>query len=199
MGDGFDISFKPLPPDLQMKLWVLALDANTSKVSIAYKPGTFVTSLAYNYGGNVEASLMVRRGLSTTLGVNPATGNVDLGVVFQGFNFGTSANFTQKSAGLSLSYGARLLPFPAELAGIFDSAAGGLQSMSGDIGAAPNNPLAWYKLHSDDAHAISKAVDTAQQIAKLGDSSTDSVGVGLRLNYNQQAGFTIYGGFQYKF
>lgn len=46
MGDGFDISFTKLPPDLQMKLWVLALDANTSKVSIAYKPGAFTTSLA---------------------------------------------------------------------------------------------------------------------------------------------------------
>jgi len=199
MGDGFDIKFSALPPDLQMKLWVLALDANTGKVSIAYKPGTFTTSLVYNYGGNVEASLMVRRGFSTTLGVNPSNGNVDLGVVFQGFNFGTSANFTQKQAGLSLSYGAKLLPFPSELSGIFDSAAGGLQSMADDISAAPNNPLAWYKLHSNDANTIAKAVSTGQQIAKLGDSSTDRVGAGLRLNYNQQTGFTIYAGFQYKF
>jgi len=199
MGDGFDIKFSALPPDLQMKLWVLALDANTGKVSIAYKPGTFITSLAYNYGGNVEASLSVSRSFSTTLGVNPSTGNVDLGAVFRGFNFGTSANFTQKSAGLSLSYGAKLLPFPSELSGIFDSAAGGLQSMAGDISAAPNNPLAWYKLHSNDENAIAKAVSTGKDIAKQGDSSTDNVGVGLRLNYNQQSGFTIYGGFQYKF
>jgi hypothetical protein len=199
MGDGFDISFTKLPPDLQMKLWVLALDANTSKVSIAYKPGAFTTSLAYNYGGNVQASLSIPRGFSTTLGVNPANGNVDLGMVFRGFNFGTSANFTQKSAGLNLSYGAKLLPFPSELAGVFDSAAGGLQSMAGDISAAPNNPLAWYKLHSDDTAAISKAVSTCQQIAKLPESSSDSFGAGLRLNYNQQTGFTIYGGVQFKF
>jgi hypothetical protein len=199
MRNGFDISFKPLPPDLQMKLWVLGLDANTSKVSIAFKSGTFLTSLAYNYGGNVAASLMVSRGFSTTVGVNPSSGNVDLGVVFRGFNFGTYANFTQKSAGLNLSYGAKLLPFPSELSGIFNSAAGGLQSMARDISAAPNDPLAWYKMHSDDAATISKAVSTGRQIARLGDSSSDRFGAAVRLNYNEEAGLTIYGGFQFKF
>jgi len=199
MGDSFDISFKALPPELQVKLWVLALDANTSKVNLAYKPGAFTTSLGYNYGGNVEASLSMRRDFSTTLGVNPANGNVDLGVVFRGFNFGTNANFAQKSAGLNIGFGTKLLPFPSELAGVFDSAAGGLQNMTRDISAAPNNPLAWYKLHSDDTATISKAVTTGQQISKMGNSFADSFGAGLRLNYDKQAGFTIYGGVQFKF
>ena len=195
--DSFDISFKALPPDLQMKLWVLALDANTSKVAVAYKAGSFTTNLTYNYGGNVEAGLSLRRGFSTTIGVNPSSGQVDLGVVYQGFNFGSSANFTQKAAGLNLSYGAKLLPFPSELSSVFDSAAGGLQSMAKDIGAAPNNPLAWYKLHSDDAATIGKAASTGQQIAKMG--SGPDLGAGLRLNYSQQTGFTIYGGVQLRF
>lgn len=196
--DSFDINFKALPPDLQMKLWVLALDANSSKVAIAYRNGAFTSNLTYNYGGNVEAGVSLRRGFSTTVGVNPSTGQVDLGVVYQGFNFGSYANFTQKAAGLNLSYGAKLLPFPSELASVFDSAAGGLQSMAKDIGAAPNNPLAWYKMHSDDAATISRAVSTGQQIAKMG-SATDTAGVGLRLTYTQQTGFTIYGGLQLKF
>lgn len=199
MGDSFDISFKALPPEMQVKLWVLALDANTSKVNLAYKPGAFTTSLGYNYGGNIEASLSMRRDFSTTLGVNPTNGNVDLGMVFRGFNFGTNANFLQKSAGLSISYGTKLLPFPSELSGVFDSAAGGLQNMTRDISAAPNNPLAWYKLHSDDAATISKAVTTGQQISKMGNSFSDSFGAGLRLNYDKTAGFTIYGGVQFKF
>lgn len=199
MGDNsFDINFSALPPDLQMKLWVLALDANTSKVAIAYKPGTFTTSLTYNYGGNVQASLSMRRGPTTTLGFNPSSGQVDLGLVFQGFDFGATANYTQKSVGLNLSYGAKLLPYPDELSGVFDSAAGGLQSMAKDIGAAPNNPLAWYKLHSNDAATISKAVSTVKDIAKSG-SESDKVGVGLRLNYTPQSGFTIYGGAIFKF
>jgi len=56
MGDSdfFDIKYSLLPPDLQMKLWVLSLDANTSRVNLVYSPGTFRTSLAYNYGGNLE-------------------------------------------------------------------------------------------------------------------------------------------------
>jgi len=199
MGDSnFDISFKALPPDLQMKLWVLALDANTGQVAISYKPGTFVTSLAYNYGGNIQASLKIKRDFSLSAGVNPSTGQVDLGAVFRGFNFGSYANFTQKSAGLSLSYGAKLLPFPSELSSTFDAAASGLRSMAGDISSAPNNPLAWYKLHSEDATAISKGVSAVQDIAKSG-SSPDKFGAGLRLNYNQQSGFTIYGAAEYRF
>lgn len=198
MDNSFDINYKLLPPDLQLKLWVLGLDFNTSKVNIAYNPGGFTTSLAYNYGGNLEASFSMRRSFSTTLGVNPSNGNVDLGLVYRGFNFGTSADFTKKSAGLSLGYGAELLPLPSELSNIFTSAGSGFQSIARDIGAAPNNPLAWYKLHSNDVATISKAVSTGQQIYKLG-QSPDRFGAGVRLNYGQQTGLTIYGGVILKF
>ena len=44
----FDIDFKLLPPELQLQLWILALDADTSKVALAYMPGKFRTSLSYN-------------------------------------------------------------------------------------------------------------------------------------------------------
>src|ERR1051326_3751742 len=105
MGDkgdkNFDIKFSALPPDLKMKLWVLGLDAGTSKVCIAYRPGAFTTSLTYNYGGNVQAGLSIRR-LSTSLGVNPSSGRLDLAMVYRGFNFGSYANVTQKTAGLNL-------------------------------------------------------------------------------------------------
>jgi hypothetical protein len=133
MGNAFDIDFKLLPPKLQMQLWLLALDANTSKVNIAYRPGSFLTSLAYNYGDNVEASLSVRR-FSTTVGVNPSSGDVSLGLVFRGFRFAASANVTRESTGVSIGYGASLLPFPMELSSTFNSAAIGLQSMAKDIG-----------------------------------------------------------------
>ena len=194
----FDIVFKALPRELQMKLWVLALDANTSKVAIAYRPGSFTTSLTYNYGGNVEAALSLPRGLSSTIGVNPSNGDVNLSMVYRGFRFGTNASYSKQSAGFQLGYGANLLPYPGELASIFESGASGLQSMARDIGAAPNNPLAWYKMKSNDASAIAKAVATGEQIAKLAEPS-DSIGVGLRLNYNAQSGLTIYGGLLLKF
>ena len=192
--DDFDISFKPLPPKLQMHLWVLALDANTSKVNLAYRPGSFLTSLAYNYGGNLEASLSLRR-FSTTLGVNPGSGDVDLGLHFRGFNFGTQASVTHKSFGIGLSYGASLLPFPWELASTFNSAVGGFSSMASEISAAPYNPLAWYKLHSNDVSAISTAVSLGQQTANQPEKSS-RFGAGLRLNYTPQTGLTIYGGAQ---
>ena len=196
-GKEFDIDFKLLPPRLQMQLWVLALDANTSKVNLAYRSGSFLTSLAYNYGGNVEASLSVRR-VSMTVGVNPASGDVDLGLVFRGFKFGAAASVTQQSYGLRLGYGASLLPFPWELSSTFNSAAVGLASMAGDISSAPDNPLAWYKLHSDDAAAIGNAISAGQQISKYGENS-NRFGAGLRLNYTPQTGLTIYGGAQLRF
>lgn len=196
MGDNFEIDFKLLPPRLQMQIWVLALDANTSRVNLAFGSGSF-SGIAYNYGGNMVASFSVRR-VETTLGVNPSSGDLDLGLVYRGFRFGASGNVAQGSAGVSFGYGASLLPFPAELSSAFNSAAVGLQSMAGDIGSAPNNPLAWYGLHSDDVSAIGKAVSMGQQIAKAG-SSSDRFGVGLRLNYTPQAGLVIYGGAQLTF
>ena len=197
MGNDFDIDYTLLPPKLQLHLWVLALDANTSKVNLAYTPGNFRVGLAYNYGGNAEAFLSMRR-FSATAGVNPGNGNIDLGLVYQGFRFGTSANIKGKTAGITFGYGESLLPFPAEMSSTFYLAAGGLRSMAADIGSAPNNPLAWYDLHSDDAAAIGRAVSLGQQISKYG-SGSNGFGVGLRLNYSEQSGLTIYGGAQMHF
>jgi hypothetical protein len=194
----FDIDFKLLPPDLQMKLWVLALDADTGKVSIAYKPGSFVTNLAYNYGGNIQASFAVPRLFSANVGVNPSNGNLNMGLVYRGFTFGANAAFTSKTYGGALSYGAALLPFPDDLSKTFNAANGGLMSMAGDIAAAPNDPLSWYKLHSNDVTAITQAVATGQAIQKAG-VSKDNFGFGARLNYSQASGFTIYGGAIWRF
>jgi hypothetical protein len=198
MGDKFDITFKPLPPDLKMKLWVLALDADTSKVALAYRPGSFVTSLSYEYGGNLEAGLSFNRGFSTKLGVDPSSGDLDLGLVYRGFKFGAKASIKNKSAGLSFGYGQSLLPFPSELSDVFNSGGFGLTSMMRDIDAAPDNPLAWYKLHSNDIKTISKAVDLGQKIHKLG-KSKDRFGAGLRLNFAPETGLTIYTGLQVRF
>src|SRR4051794_35981672 len=77
MGNSFDINFKPLPPKLQAQLWVLGLDADTSRVNLAYRPGNWRTGVAYNYGGNAEAFFSTRR-FSTTLGVNPGSGALPL-------------------------------------------------------------------------------------------------------------------------
>ncbi len=53
MPDKFDIDLSLLPPKLQLHLWILGLDANTSQVNIAYQRNSFRTGLAYNYGGGV--------------------------------------------------------------------------------------------------------------------------------------------------
>ena len=195
--DGFDVKFAMLPPDLQVKLWLLALDANTSRVNLAYKPGAFTSSLSYNYGGSLEAGFGYRR-FTSKLGVNPSNGNLDLGWVYRGFNFSASTNVTHPTVGFGLTYGASLLPFPTELTTTFAHAAGGLQNLTGDLPNAPGNPLMWYKLHSDDVSAISGAVSAGQQIAKSGEQK-DRFGFGLRILYTRDTGLTIYGGAQLRF
>jgi hypothetical protein len=191
--DTFTIKFGLLPPELQIKLWVLSLDANTSKVSLAHRFGAFRTSLAYNYGGNLEASLGFPRlgDSSLKLGVNPGNGDLSAGLVFRGFRFGTSASFTRRSYSLNLGYGRQLLPYPDELSGVFNAAGGGLTNMLGDIRSAPNDPLRWYDLHSNDVSAISKAVSVGQQIAKS-NKSPYRFGAALGLTHTPQTGLTIH-------
>jgi hypothetical protein len=191
--DFFDIKFSLLPPELQIKLWVLALDANTSKVSLAYSLGAFRTSLAYNYGGNLEASLgRYRLGDSLIkVGFNPSNSDLSAGLVFRGFNFGTSANVTRRTFGFNVGYGRDLLPFPAELDRVFNAANGGLMSMASDIRSAPDNPLRWYNLHSNDTDAISRAVSTGRQIANSNKGS-QRFGAALGLTHAQQTGLTIH-------
>lgn len=190
MGDKFDIDFKLLPPELKIKLWVLALDADTGSVNLAYKPGMFSTSLKYNYGGSAEAAFGIRR-FKLTLGYDPGKKDAGLGLVFRGFRFKATANTSGKSGGVSLGFGAPLLPYPWELASVFNTGGAGLGRVLGNSGGAANDPLAFYNLHSDDFSAVTKAVKLGQQIGKY---KTQRFGAGLRLNYGPDSGLTIHGG-----
>jgi hypothetical protein len=184
MSDGFSVDFQKLPPRLQMKLWVLALDANTSKVAIEYQAGIFKSSLSYDYGGNGHANLSIER-----LTLSGDTGGAfSAGYVFRGFNFQLTASPWKKSAGASLSYGADLLPMPTELASIFNHGGTGLASMALDIRRAPDNPLAWFKMHSDDKTAISAAIDAGSKIAK---TKPGDAGFRIGLNHAPETGLTL--------
>ena len=195
--DGFDIDFKVLPPELQVKLWLLSLDADTSKVNLAYNPGKFVLNIGYAYEGNIESSFLVRN-VTAKLAVSPASGDINAGLVFRGFNFSASTSWSAPKLGIGISYGSGLLPFPAQMGSTFTSAAGGLSNVAGDLGGLSGNPLSWYKMHSNDIDVISKAVDLGQQSQKAG-SDKSNFGVGLRLNYSAESGFLIYGGAQLRF
>lgn len=194
----FDVDFTALPPKLQIQLWLLALDADTSRVNLAFQRGSFRTGLTYHYGGNLEASFRIRN-VSTRIGVSPANGDVDLGLVYRGYRFGATGSVANQSGGVSFGYGAKLLPFPNELATTFNSAAVGLHSTIGDLSTAPDNPLTWYNLHSDDIDSISRAVSLGQQIYKQSGDADDFFGVGIRLNYSVERGLVVYGGAQFRF
>jgi hypothetical protein len=201
----FNIDFKLLPPDLVVKLWTLGLDANTSKVNIAYQEGAFTTALSYNYGGSLSASVAYRPDAAKlSLGVDPSNGKLDLGLVYRGFNFSASENVQQSSTSLSLGYGAPLLPYPDVLADSFRAANASLQRMVGDSGSALQNPLSYYNLHSNDVTAIGKAVGMGQAIYNSGKNSdannkSDSFGVSVKLNYTPQSGLVIFGGVGWRF
>lgn len=197
MPDPFDFKYSLLPPEIKAKLWVLSLDADTSKVNLAYHNSDFTSAVGYKYGGSATASLTLRR-VTGSAGYNPGTSNVDLGLVYRGFKFGAAFNPARGSGGGSFSYGAPLLPYPWELEQTFTSGAHALEKVVGDVGAASKNPLDWYKLHSDDVHLIGEAVKLGQ---KINDSakSESKLGVGLRINYAQDTGLTIYSGIRIVF
>ncbi|HVJ86818.1 MAG TPA: hypothetical protein VM452_14295 [Caulifigura sp.] len=197
MGDNFDIDFKALPPELQVKLWLLALDLETSKVNLAYNPGKFVLNIGYAYDGKIESGFKMRQ-FSAKLGVSPGSGDMDLGLVFRGFKFSASTSWSAPKLGIGISYGSGLLPFPADMGSTFTSAAGGLTNMAGNLGGLTGNPLSWYNLHSDDFDTTSKAVKLGQQIHKYG-KDKHRWGAGLRLNYSGAMGLTIWGGAQLRF
>lgn len=196
MGDSFDVNFKLLMPDLQVKLWLLGLDANTSKVAIAYKTLNLNTGIGYNYGGNLEAFMAIQ-GVRTTLGVNPSNGNVDLGLVYKGFKFGSTASYVNKSAGLTFGYGADLVPFTTDLAPVFSNANSTAISLFRGL-SNTSDPLAAIGIIKDDAPTIAKAVQSIQNLNKI-DTKSHNFGVGLRLNYDPHSGFVIYGGAQWLF
>ncbi len=198
MSDGFKIDYSLLPPDLRLKLWVLALDADTSKVNIAYKRGVFRSSLSYKYGGAISASLGVRR-FTGTIGVKPDKGDVNLGMVFHGIRFGANYSPKSTSGGVSVGYGAPLLPFPNELNDVFGAGGIAATRVVGSLPGAFNDPLAMYRLRSDDIATISKAVSTAQKIHKAGKKDAPRFGAGMSLHVGPMTGLTITGGAQFHF
>ena len=197
MPDKFDIDLSLLPPKLQLHLWILGLDANTSQVNIAYQRNSFRTGLAYNYGGNIEAFLSTNR-FSSAVGVNPSNGNINLGVVYRGYNFSVSGNVQRQNLSLGVSYGAGLFPFPIELTNTFNRGGMVASHIMSRIAAGERDPLALYNLYSNDKKTISEVINTVKQISRLGNSS-QRFGAGLRLNCSPQTGFVIYGGVNFIF
>jgi len=180
MPEKFTAKFKLLPPDLQLTLWKLALDASVSDVRLIYQHGAFKTYLAYNYGGNLEAALPVALPigqLDVTAGVNPGNGDVSAGLAFRGFDFKTTANFTKGSFNFKLGYAAKLLPFPAELTSTFNSAGSGLVHI-------------WKDDFSNNLSAIARGVSAVKQIDKYG-SSDYKFGADITLSHTNEVPLLI--------
>jgi hypothetical protein len=202
---GFDIDYSLLPPSLQLRLWILSLDANTSRVRLSHDFGNIAAGLNFNYPKGISADISAR-GFKGSFGVNfidnfgfdQSNVNLSLGGSYRGFNASATGNFGQRSFGLNLGYGSRLLPFPSQLSSIFNSGAQGFGNVVGDISSAPNNPLAWYGLHSDDISTITTAIKTGKQIHDQ-QTSSQRFGAGLRLSYSPLTGFMIYTGVQLNF
>lgn len=191
---GFDIDYNLLPPSLQLRLWVLSLDANTSRVRLSRDFGTISAGLNYNYGGALSADIR-SGGFRSSFGVDPSNADLSLGGSYGGFNLGATGNIAQRRFGLNLGYGARLLPFPSQLSSIFMSGEEGMRNIAADISSAPDNPLAWYDLHSDDVSTITAAINTGRRIHKQ-QTSSQNFGAGLRITHSPDGGLLIYGGVQ---
>ena len=87
-------SFKLMPPQLQLPIGPLDLQANTSSTQLGYTNGGFNANLGYNYGDDIFAG-MSYGGLSGRLGLDPSSGafSTQLGYADGGFNANLGYNY----------------------------------------------------------------------------------------------------------
>ena len=191
----FDFDFNALPPSLQISLGQWMLRANTSRTALQYTQGLMKYSLGYKYGSSITAGIS-SPGSSTSLGVDPHSGNTSFNLRRDQFRFGASANPISNSYGLSLGYGSKLLPMPSALS---DSVNAGWSGASNVLGGIPGmqDPFSFYQAHGDDIDSIMKAVKSVSSLDR--DEDDPSFGAGLRITYNPENRWLIYGGVQWIF
>jgi hypothetical protein len=190
----FSFDYKLLPPELKLRLGSVMLQANTGSSELSFTRDMVKTYMGYSYGSDLYMGGS-NRGFNYRLGFNPSSRQTSLGLGYNKFGFSSSVNPEQKSFGLGLSYGAPLLPMPADLSAGYNRAESGTRDILESAGNL-SNPLDWYSQHKDSVKSVMDAVETTSKIAK---TEPGSFGAGLQFSYNPERGILIYGRLQWIF
>ena len=190
----FSFNFDMLPPELKLRLGSFMLKTNTGSTELSFTKELMKTYAGYSYGGDLYLGGNAH-GVSSRLGFNPSSTQLSLGLGYDKYKFGATANPTTGSFGLGLNYGAPLLPMPGDLsAGVYKGEAGA-ESMLRNFGPV-GNPMDMYNRHSDSIDSIIGAVKSLAPVAK---AEPGSFGAGLQFSYNPQTGVLLHAGLQWLF
>jgi hypothetical protein len=149
---GFDISL--LPPEFSYRTgpFGVSADASAARLSLFSEQGE--ASLGYEYGGDIFYGLDLGD-FRTRFGVNPQTGagSMSLGGSHGGLRYGLSGS-TAGRFGLSLGYGAPLLPMPDALGQQAGAAWQGALEVGGAVPEFASDPMAAYEAYQEQIGAM---------------------------------------------
>jgi hypothetical protein len=150
--EGFDVSL--LPPEFSYRSGPFGVSADTSAARLSLFSGEGEASLGYEYGGDIFYGLDLGD-FRTRFGVNPQTGvgSMSLGGSHGGFRYGLSGS-TAGRFGLSLGYGAPLLPMPDVLGQQAGAAWQGALEVGGAVPEFVSDPMAAYEAYREQIGAM---------------------------------------------
>ena len=186
-----EIDFKLLPPDLQIRVYHFLLEADTSKVQLDYHTKTFMAGLSYSYGDALSLKLKFND-FTGKLGWTPGSNAFSLGAAGGGFSAGITAQPGQSKYGLSLGYGAPLLPMPGQMTSTFMAGGTSAGNMLTGLPGVVDDPMAWYQQYKPDIENITKTADMVKQITGDGKSKI-RFGANFSLTYDPVSQLVIGG------
>ena len=196
----FQFDYKLLPPELQLRLGRLMLQADTSRTELSYTHRLLRFNLGYNYdnldpyGGHIYAGAQ-RGGFGTQFGYNPSNNNFRLNLSQNQYRFNFSGNPSTRDIGFGFGYGAPLLPMPDQLSQTVYAGAAGLSGIASGLSDF-SDPLSFYMAQSENKDAVMRAVKMLQPLAN---PDSTRFGAGIQFTYNPVTGFLIRGGLQWRF
>lgn len=194
---GFDYSV--LPPELSYRTGPFGISADTSSARLNLFSDQGRASLGYQYGGDIfyGASLGDFR---TRFGVNPQTGvgSMSLGGSHGDFRYGLRGS-TAGTFGLSLGYGAPLLPMPGVLGQQAGAAWEGASAVGGAVPEFASDPMAAYEAYRDQIGAMGAFGRSLSRIYGQQGEGGLPFGAGLTLSYNPEQEWVLGAGIQGSF
>jgi hypothetical protein len=147
-------NYNVVPPALSYRRGGFGMSADTSAAQLSYFNDEGRANMGYQYGGDIFYGTNFN-GFQNRFGLNPQTGvgSMSFGGSQEGFRFGLNAN-TAGSAGLSLGYGAPLLPMPMMLGEQVGAAWQGANTIGGAIPGFASDPIGAYGANSEHIGAM---------------------------------------------
>lgn len=188
-----------LPPAFSYRTGPFGISADTSAARLNLFSDQARSSLGYKYGGDIFYGLNLGN-FKTRIGVNPQTGvgSLNLGGSHGGFRYGLQGS-TAGSFGLSLGYGAPLLPMPSALGQQAGAAWEGATAVGGAFQDFASDPMASYEAYRDQIGAMGAFGRSLGRIYSQQGEDGLPFGFGLNVSYNPEQRWVLGAGIQGSF